>query len=100
MSQVLFDSVRQTQSNAIQVQAFLAKVKQDSSLKQQLRAATGAADIAAVARAAGFHVSVADIDGLARSKFVALSDHELDDMAGMNLAGCYQTCARNSTKLT
>ena len=100
MSQVLFDSVVSTHSGVAQVQSFLELAKRDSSLKEKLRLATGAANIAEIAQAAGFQISIADIDGLSQSKRSALSDRELNDMVGMEMMKCWETCAANSTKLT
>ncbi len=61
-----------------QLKAFLEKVKGDTSLQEQLKAASDADAVAAIAKEAGFNVS-ADLITKAQSE---LSDEELENVAG------------------
>ena len=61
-----------------QLKAFLEKVKGDTTLQEKLKAAANPDAVAAIAKAAGFSVSVDDLKS-AQSK---LSDEELEGAAG------------------
>ena len=61
-----------------QLKAFLEKVKADSSLQEKLKAAADADAVAAIAKEAGFSISVDDLTK-AQSE---LSDQELESVAG------------------
>ena len=70
-----------------QLKAFLEKVKGDASLQQKLKAASDANAVAAIAKEAGFSISVDDINK-AQSE---LSEEELEGVAGgtgMGSWGC------------
>ncbi len=62
-----------------QLKAFLEKVKADTNLQEQLKAANDADAFAAIAKEAGFSVSV---DDLKNAQSADLSDKELEGMAG------------------
>ena len=61
-----------------QLKAFLEKVKGDTSLQEKLKAAADANAVTAIAKEAGFSISVDDITQ-AQSE---LSDQELEGVAG------------------
>ena len=61
-----------------QLKAFIEKVKSDTSLQEKLKAAADADAVTAIAREAGFSISVDDLTK-AQSE---LSDQELEGMAG------------------
>ena len=61
-----------------QLKAFLEKVKADTSLQEKLKAAGDANAVAAIAKEAGFSISVDDLTK-AQSE---LSDQELESVAG------------------
>ena len=63
-----------------QLKAFLEKVKADTSLQEKLKAAADANAVLAIAKEAGFSISVEDLkeEGSIRE----LSDDELEGMAG------------------
>ena len=61
-----------------QLKAFLKKVKGDTSLQEQLKAASDADAVAAIAKEAGFSISADDITK-AQSE---LSEEELEGVAG------------------
>ena len=61
-----------------QLQAFIAKVKADSSLQETLKSAKTGADVVNIAKGVGFDLSEND---LANAK-IDLSDAELESMAG------------------
>ena len=61
-----------------QLKAFLEKVKADSSLQEKLKAAADANAVTAIAKEAGFSISVDDLTK-AQSE---LSDEELEGVAG------------------
>ena len=61
-----------------QLKAFLEKVKTDTSLQEKLKAAADANAVAAIAKEAGFSISVDDINK-AQSE---LSEEELEGVAG------------------
>ena len=61
-----------------QLKAFLEKVKGDTSLQEQLKAAADTDEVLAIAKEAGFSVSVDDLKN-AQSE---LSDEEIEGVAG------------------
>ena len=61
-----------------QLKAFIAKVQDDTSLQEKLKAAADADAVAAIAKEAGFSVSAEDLTK-AQSE---LSDEELEGAAG------------------
>ena len=63
-----------------QLKAFLEKVKRETSLQEKLKAASDANTVAAIAKEAGFSISVDDLKN-AQSE---LSDEELEGIAGGN----------------
>ncbi|WP_186537683.1 Nif11-like leader peptide family natural product precursor [Synechococcus sp. BIOS-E4-1] len=67
-----------------QLKAFLEKVKADTSLQEKLKAASDADAVLAIAKEAGFSVSVDDLKE-AGFKQSEISDGELEGAAG---GGC------------
>ena len=61
-----------------QLKAFIAKVQEDSSLQEQLKAASDADAVVAIAKEAGFSISA---DGLKNAQS-EISDEELESVAG------------------
>ena len=61
-----------------QLKAFLEKVKRDTALQEKLKAASDANTVAAIAKEAGFSISVDDLKN-AQSE---ISDEELEGVAG------------------
>ena len=61
-----------------QLKAFIAKVQADTSLQEQLK--VEGADVAAIAKAAGFAITTEDLKTARQN----LSDAELEGMAGGN----------------
>ena len=61
-----------------QLKAFLEKVKTDTSLQEKLKAAADANAVAAIAKEAGFSISV---DDLAKAQS-EISEEELEGVAG------------------
>ena len=74
-----------------QLEAFLEKVKTDTSLQEKLKEAADADAVVEIAKAAGFSITVDDIQSM-QSGTVELSDHELEQVAG--------GCQVNSAKLS
>ena len=74
-----------------QLKAFMDAVNANSALQEQLRSATDAQAVAAIAKVAGFEISVKDIPFNQQSS--SLSDKELEGVAGggTNGAGCGDT---------
>ena len=64
-----------------QLKAFLEKVKADTSLQEQLKAATNADAVVEIAKAAGFAITAEDIQSM-QSATVEVSDEELEGAAG------------------
>jgi predicted ribosomally synthesized peptide with nif11-like leader len=64
-----------------QLKAFLEAVKADAGLQERLKAAEDADDVAAIAKAAGFAISVEALKGC-RALQAELSDEELEGVAG------------------
>jgi predicted ribosomally synthesized peptide with nif11-like leader len=80
-----------------QLKAFLEAVKADTGLQEKLKAAADADAVVAIAKAAGFVISVEEIEAQAAQKIqpYELSDEELEFVAGGNVlyevgaaAGC------------
>ena len=69
-----------------QLKAFLEKVKGDTSLQEQLKAAGDADAVVAIAKAAGFVVTADEIKS-AQSASQELSDEDLEGVAGGALTG-------------
>ena len=74
-----------------QLNAFLEKVKGDTSLQEKLNGAADADAVVEIAKEAGFSISAEDIQSM-QSAMVELSDHELEQVAG--------GCQVNSAKLS
>ena len=62
-----------------QLQAFLEKVKGDASLQEKLKAASSPDDVAAVAKEAGFDIS---LDEISNAQSAELSEQELEGVSG------------------
>ena len=66
-----------------QLNAFLEKVKADTSLQEKLRIAASPEAAIEIAKAAGFSITPADIQSeWMQSATAELSDEELEDVAG------------------
>jgi predicted ribosomally synthesized peptide with nif11-like leader len=63
-----------------QLKAFLEAVKADAGLQEKLKAAGDADAVVAIAKEAGFVISVEAVNALNQEK--ELSDEELEDVAG------------------
>ena len=74
-----------------QLKAFLEKAKGDTSLQEKLNVAADADAVVEIAKAAGFSITVEDIQSM-QSGTVELSDRELEQVAG--------GCQVNSAKLS
>ena len=74
-----------------QLNAFLEKVKGDTSLQEKLNGAADADAVVEIAKEAGFSIIAEDIQSM-QSAMVELSDHELEQVAG--------GCQVNSAKLS
>ena len=64
-----------------QLNAFLEKVKGDTSLQEKLKAAASPEAAMEIAKAAGFAITSEDIQSM-QSEPVELSDEDLEDAAG------------------
>ena len=64
-----------------QLNAFLEKVKSDTSLQEKLNGAADADAVVEIAKAAGFSITAEDIRSM-QSESVELSDEELEGAAG------------------
>ena len=64
-----------------QLNAFLEKVKGDTSLQEKLKAAASPEAAIEIAKAAGFAITAEDIQSM-QSSTVELSDEELEGAAG------------------
>ena len=69
-----------------QLNAFLEKVKGDTSLQEKLNAAATPEAVMEIAKAAGFAITAEDIQSM-QSATVELSDEELEGAAG-GIANC------------
>ena len=72
-----------------QLNAFLEKVKADTSLQEKLKAAASPDGAVEIAKDAGFSISAEDMQSM-QSETVELSDDELEGAAG----GRGPTCGR------
>ena len=89
MSKIVAKGIWNTESGYLEItftqhqdhQAFLEKVKSDSSLQEKLKAAASPEAAIEIAKDAGFSISAEDIQS-AQSATVELSDHELEQAAG------------------
>ena len=75
-----------------QLKAFLEKVKADSSLREKLKVATDVQAVLAIAKDAGFMLSVDDL----KSAQSDLSDEEIEGVAGGTVTCTLDWC-RNPT---
>ena len=75
-----------------QLNAFLEKVKSDTSLQEKLKTAASPEAAIEIAKAAGFSITSADIQSM-QSATVDLSDEELEGVAGgwIQLGSCVLT---------
>ena len=64
-----------------QLKAFLEKVKADTSLQEQLKAAASAEAALQIAKAAGFAITAEDVQSM-QSTTLEVSDEELEGAAG------------------
>ena len=67
-----------------QLKAFLEKVKADTSLQEQLKAAADSDAVLTIAKEAGFKISADDLKNAAQSE---ISEEELENVAG---GGCVE----------
>ena len=74
-----------------QLKAFLEKAKGDSSLQEKLKAAADPEAVAAIAKEAGFIISVDDLE--TQSK---VSDEEMENLAGGK--ECSYSCLGDTKK--
>ena len=77
-----------------QLNAFLEKVKGDTSLQEKLKAASTPEAAMDIAKAAGFSITAEDIQSM-QSATVKLSDEELEEAAGGSWGiscGCCVSC--------
>ena len=74
-----------------QLNAFLEKVKGDTTLQEKLNGAADSGAVVEIAKEAGFSITAEDIQSM-QSATVELSDHELEQVAG--------GCQVNSAKLS
>ena len=81
-----------------QLTALLAKLKEDSGLREKLQGAADLDAAAALAKEAGFDVSKADwLKYQANQQPLELSDKQLEMVAGGNEASNKDTCQRDCT---
>ena len=82
-----------------QLKAFLEKFKGDISLQEKLIAAANADAVLAIAKEAGFVITIEDIKSMESAE--ELSDEELECVAGglpsRNIAGCASDCYMSSS---
>ena len=82
-----------------QLKAFLEKFKGDISLQEKLIAAANADVVLAIAKEAGFVITIEDIKSMESAE--ELSDEELEGVAGglpsRNIAGCVSDCYMSSS---
>ena len=65
-----------------QLNAFLEKVKADTSLQEKIKAAASPEVAIEIAKEAGFSITAEDIQSMQSNGTVELSDKELDGAAG------------------
>ena len=70
-----------------QLEAFLEKVKTDTSLQEKLKAAASPEAAIDIAKAAGFSITAEDIQSM-QSPTAELSDEELEEASGGRLRPC------------
>ena len=76
-----------------QLNAFLEKVKADTTLQDKLKAAASPEAAIEIAKDAGFAITTEDIQSM-QSAPVELSDVELEDAAGGNGNPCNGRCTQ------
>ena len=76
-----------------QLKAFLAKVKADTSLQENLKAAADSDAVLAIAKETGFMLSTDDLN---EAKSMEMSDDELESAAGGGSMRCSQYCGTYS----
>ena len=79
-----------------QLKSFLDKIKTDTSLQGKLKGAADADAALAIAKEAGFAVTVEDIQSMKSAADLLLSDDELEGVAG---GDCFPAMA-NSNGIT
>ena len=79
-----------------QLKAFLEKVKSDTSLQEKLKAAADSDAVLAIAKEAGFSVSVDDLKN-AQSEISGLTEEELEGAAG---GACAYSCCESVSLMT
>ncbi len=75
-----------------QLDALLAKLKDDASLQERLQAATSATEAAEIVEQAGFEVTIEELLAHRASSAGELSDAELEGVAGGSDTDCYGSC--------
>jgi len=70
-----------------QLKAFLEKVQSDTSLQEKLKAAADTNAVTAIAKEAGFMVSVDEL-----KEFSEISEEELESLAGGGACGDSRVC--------
>ena len=80
-----------------QLNAFLEKVKADTSLQEKLNGAANADDVVEIAKEAGFAITAEDIQSKQsmQSGKVELSDEELEGAAGGFFNPCWDSMWRD-----
>ena len=73
-----------------QLKAFLEKVKGDTSLQEKLKAVTDPDAVVVIAKAAGFMISVDDLNN---AGYQELSEEELEGVAGGACYGCWPSAS-------
>ena len=76
-----------------QLNAFLEKVKSDTSLQDKLKAAASPEAAIEIAKEAGFAITAEDIQSM-QSATVELSDEELEGAAGGWIVNSWLECRR------
>ena len=72
-----------------QLKAFLEAVKADAGLQEKLKAATDPDAVVVIAKAAGFMISVDDLNN---AGYQELSEEELEGVAGGGTYNCSDDC--------
>ncbi len=75
-----------------QLNSFLAKVQADASLREQLKAAVDGDAVTAIAKSAGFSITMEDLNSHSRE----LSAEELEGVAGGGKPKCFKNCKRDT----
>jgi predicted ribosomally synthesized peptide with nif11-like leader len=76
-----------------QIKAFLAAVKADANLQEQLNAVADAGTLVAIAKEMGFNVSVEELQGAQQG----VSEEELEDLAGAGYYSGFSTICPGGT---